>query len=505
MKNSEVIKKICRFAGVNETEEQLFFEAFAKRLFEKFKPGNLLRIDDIGFIHLKNIGYPENRQQLKGIVFSEAKRIAPDSNHFFLSNNADIFHPEDFYFSPSLRKMEIPLGDEIDTELFIPPSGNELLSFIDIKVENLLNEAEVIDNLNESEVYTIKTEIPEIKQFENFEDISNFKPIIEDEKEKVVDPEKFKKIDSISSGFNEEVINKPKEEVSFPKKPIIIVKDEKEEPKIADKKGFTKVKFDRVESLSDQENKKIEEKEKEKIIENKNEKIVEKKEEKPPIPKAEKNKIIESLKEEEIQKYFREKRRLAEERKDIPEVHVKRKSKGRIFIPIVIIAVLAVSIYFYRFYNFTGSGNSDNMKILPASNPVEIERNYDIPVDYPYLANNEENLIFNGIDSAVYHPQSSKIELPAKESNNQDKIPTVREGAYRNLGDYIFTDGKIYFVQVSSWKYQSSAIKHMEHLKKEGYNASVERVISNSGDIYYRVRLGNFNSYSQAEKYVQNN
>ena len=514
MENSEVIKRICRFAGINETEEQLFFEAFTKKLFEKFRAGSLLRIDDIGFIHLKNIRTSEDGHLLKGIVFSETRRVAPDNNYFFLSNNSDFFHPGDFCFSSSLRKMEIPLGDEIDTELFIPPSGNELLSFIDVKVENLLSEAEVVDNImNESEVFTIRKELSEIKEVESLEDISDFKSITGDKKETIVNPEKFQKIDSISSGFNEEVSNKPKDEVPIPKKPIIIVKDEKDEPKVPEEKGFTKVKFNRVESLSDQENKKIEEIEKEKIVEKKEEKIIDskeekivgKKEEKPPIPEAEKNKIIESLKEEEIQKYFREKRRIVEESKNVKETRVKRKSKGRIFIPIIIVAVLAVSIYFYRFYDFGGSSNTADLMKLPASNPVEIERNYDIPVDYPYLANNKENLIFNGIDSAVYLPQIRKIEPAVQGTNNQGKIPTVKEGIYRNLGDYVFTDGKIYFVQVSSWKYESSALKHMEHLKKEGYNASVERVITDGGDIYYRVRIGDFNSFAQAKRYVQSN
>ncbi len=499
MKNSEVIKRICKFAGINETEEQLFFEAFTKKLFEKFRTGNLLKIDDIGFIHLKNIRTSENGHQPKGIVFSETNRVAPNNNYFFLSNNSDIFHPGDFCFSSSLRKMEIPLGDEIDTELFIPPSGNELLSFIDVKVENLLNETEIIDNnLNESEVFTIRTELPEIKEVENLEDISNYKSILEDKKEKIVHPEKFQKIDSISSGLNEDVTHKFKEETtSIPKKPIIIVKDEKDETKVTDEKGFTKVKFNKIDSLSEQEKQKIEKPEEEKVEE--------KKEEKQPIPEEEKNKIIEALKEEEIQKYFREKRKIAKERKNIPETHVKRKLKGKIFIPLIIIVVLAISIYFYRFYNFENSNNSAGMKMLPASNPVEIERNYDIPVDYPYLANNKENLIFDGIDSAVYSPQNNKIESAPKELSSQSEIPTVKEGTYKNLGDYIYTDGKIYFVQVSSWKYESSAFKHAAHLKKGGYNASVERVISNSGNIYYRVRIGDFNSIAEARKYAQNN
>ena len=36
MKSSDVIKRISKFAGINETEEQLFFDAFTKKLFEKF-------------------------------------------------------------------------------------------------------------------------------------------------------------------------------------------------------------------------------------------------------------------------------------------------------------------------------------------------------------------------------------------------------------------------------------------------------------------------------------
>ena len=156
MTNSEIIIKIAKYAGVYETDEQLFFETLTKKLFEEFKAGDKLKIGDIGFLHLKNIRTSENGKQIKGVVFSEKEEASKNDNVFFLSNATEIFHPDDFCFSYSLKKMEIPLDDEVDMGFFVPPSGKEILSYIDDKVENLIDDCEVIrGSSKDKEIFVI--------------------------------------------------------------------------------------------------------------------------------------------------------------------------------------------------------------------------------------------------------------------------------------------------------------------------------------------------------------
>jgi hypothetical protein len=511
MTNSEIIKKICKYAGINEAEDQLFFDSFVKRLLGEFKPGDILKLGTLGFLHLKNIRSSESGVQLKGIVFSERDRASRGDNVFLVSNDTDISHPGDFSFSPSLRKMEIPLGDEGGAGLFIPPSGNELLSFIDSKVENLFNKSEVIKDSVHDEVFVIPVEIHGMKVIEKLDDISSFKSVLEVE-EKKVDPDKFHKIDSITSGFKNGDKDNLLEKKLFRSKPIIVVKEGKDEPKTADEGGYDKVRYNRINSLLNTEKPKIEKKKEEfpaeSGIKSEDEIKPEPEPEKSDIPVKEEiiSQIPETgLKEpDDINKPLR-KEKVVPLKKYSYQKKIKRKSKAKIFIPLAVIIIIGFSVYFLRLYNFKISGSQDKIQLLPASNPVEIARNYDIPVDYPYQPNSKESLLFNGIDSSVYKGIQANETAPVEKTENEDDIPTVNQGAYKDLGHYIYTDGKIYFVQVSSWKYKSSAIDHMKRLIKEGYHASVERVISRGGDIYFRVRLGDFKSLEEAKKYVQNN
>ncbi len=501
MTNSEIIKKICKHAGVNEAEDQLFFDFFAKRLLMEFNPGDTLKLANIGFIHLKNIRSSESGVQLKGIVFSEAKKASRGDNVFLISNDADSPRPSDFSFSPSLRKLGVPLGDEIDTGLFIPPTGDELLSFIDSKVENLFNKSEVIkDNAND-EVFVIPIEIPGMKIIENLEDISNFKSVLETE-EKKVDPDKFQKIDSITSGLKEDALDKFADNKFFKNKPIIIVKEGKDDSKVVDENGYDKIRYSRINSLTtpgkEQEEKKEE---------------IESEPGMQTVPESEKGvaTVEKDIKPENPgtgksvdKKEFEKKEKIIELKKYPVQNEIKKRSKAKFFIPIAVIIIIGFSIYFLRLYNFRISGRSELIKALPSSDPVEIARNYDIPVDYPYQPNNQGSLLFDGIDSSVYKGIKQSEAAVQKTAGDEDDIPTVEQGTYKDLGQYIFTDGKTYFIQVSSWKYKSSAVEHMNRLIKEGYHASVERVISRGGDVYFRVRLGNFKSLDEAKKYVQN-
>ena len=72
--------------------------------------------------------------------------------------------------------------------------------------------------------------------------------------------------------------------------------------------------------------------------------------------------------------------------------------------------------------------------------------------------------------------------------------------AERNTGNMIFTDGNLYCVQVSSFRYRSEAENHVQRLRNLGENAFVvEANLPELDGIWYRVRVGYFNSLSEAK------
>jgi OOP family OmpA-OmpF porin len=72
----------------------------------------------------------------------------------------------------------------------------------------------------------------------------------------------------------------------------------------------------------------------------------------------------------------------------------------------------------------------------------------------------------------------------------------------RNVGNMIFTDGRQYCFQVSSWRSYEKAVREVDRLQARGENAFIVEVNNLHGleGTWYRVRIGYFNSLQEARE-----
>ncbi|MBI1938928.1 MAG: SPOR domain-containing protein [Ignavibacteriales bacterium] len=100
-------------------------------------------------------------------------------------------------------------------------------------------------------------------------------------------------------------------------------------------------------------------------------------------------------------------------------------------------------------------------------------------------------------------PPSTKISTPSKTKPGNDlyKILQTDTRIYKT----IYYDGSGYNVQVSSWLNKQKAENEVKRLRREGLTAFlVEANLPQKGGLWYRVRIGNFNSREEAEQFLIN-
>lgn len=134
------------------------------------------------------------------------------------------------------------------------------------------------------------------------------------------------------------------------------------------------------------------------------------------------------------------------------------------------------------------------------------------PIDLPYKTN---DLPDDARVAQIYNPVSGDyIELV---STRERIVPEIVEEEQveepleydlsneKNVTNTIFTDGRQFCFQVSSWKRKNIAENEVRRLKNKGYNAYfVEARPKNKRGIWYRVRIGYFDSQVEAMQYQRN-
>ncbi len=106
-------------------------------------------------------------------------------------------------------------------------------------------------------------------------------------------------------------------------------------------------------------------------------------------------------------------------------------------------------------------------------------------------------------------PPETKIFIPAPKISvpeTKEAEPKVEEPGYSFENEYliknmIFTDGKLFTAQISSWKTKWKAESEAEELRKKGYNAFVmEFYIEKLNENWFQVRVGYYETLREAQK-----
>jgi predicted esterase YcpF (UPF0227 family) len=174
---------------------------------------------------------------------------------------------------------------------------------------------------------------------------------------------------------------------------------------------------------------------------------------------------------------------------------------------IVFLLFVGIGVFLYYQYIFK-KNNPAPVKSMPVvvKNVKTIERNFEIPVTYPYSKNENKAALFTQpIDSSIIAASqvTSKTFTPVQTSETKTAVNPPEPAKLENLGDYIYRQGNDYIVQIASFNTQTRADAQVSSLKKANYDAYVDIVNRTDGTVYYRVMIRGFKSYDQAKTFLK--
>ena len=161
-------------------------------------------------------------------------------------------------------------------------------------------------------------------------------------------------------------------------------------------------------------------------------------------------------------------------------------------------------------------GYTDNLGSYQSNKRLSLERAWSV-ADY-LISNGIESsrlevsgmgsdfpLVSNSTSSGRALNRRVEIEMIVGETKESKYSTTTYTGEYnasieRNVGNMIFTDGKQYCIQLSSWRSYEVALREVDRLLAKGENAFITEVSNKGGLVgtWYRVRVGFFKFLQEA-------
>jgi cell division septation protein DedD/nucleoid DNA-binding protein len=246
------------------------------------------------------------------------------------------------------------------------------------------------------------------------------------------------------------------------------------------------------------------------------------------------NESVEDEKDEESKSYNMHEEEMEnseiEEDKELKKVREElysyqpKKSRIPFFIVLLGSIVIIGMLYFYitQIKNIS-TKKSEPVAVLKTDKATTIERDFSVPVSYPYpKKETEETLETVKQDSSVSETKTkqapsenlivSKTEsnesvqqknIVEKETQQKEKVTSVNSPVenYERVAPNIFKYKDNYVVQVAAFRSNSIAENEAAKFRNKGYKAFVEKAEIQGMGIWFRVRVGNFPTLREAQEF----
>lgn len=204
----------------------------------------------------------------------------------------------------------------------------------------------------------------------------------------------------------------------------------------------------------------------------------------------------------------------------------KRNLIPFIVFPLLVIG-LSIALYWYlEFYKKNETAPIVNQISLNSNNAKIIQRNFDIPVTYPYLPKIKETTISETVapsnedknldteknevlksDQKIVEDKKVEKQIP-NQTSTETKEPVKRitsSGKSLNVGNNIYKYDDYFVVQVAAFRSISISENEAGKYRNKGYNAFVEAAEIPDRGTWYRVRVGNFSTKEEAQIFANKN
>ena len=210
-----------------------------------------------------------------------------------------------------------------------------------------------------------------------------------------------------------------------------------------------------------------------------------------------------------------------------PKAEYVEPDKKKNLVPFLIFPLLVIGLslllYWYlEFYKKSEVSPKPTQIALKSNNAKIVQRNFDIPVTYPYLPKVKETSISEPVtvkkeDQSLAdnknvvenQPEISDVKKVEKEIPKQKvteyKKPVIPANKSLNVGNNIYKYGNYFVVQVAAFRSSSISENEAGKYRNKGYNAFVEAAEIPGRGTWYRVRVGNFNSKEEAQIFSNKN
>jgi cell division septation protein DedD len=223
-----------------------------------------------------------------------------------------------------------------------------------------------------------------------------------------------------------------------------------------------------------------------------------------------------------------------EQKPEFFEPEKKRNLIPFIVFPLLIIVASIILYWYLEYYKKNETTIKTKHIVLKSNNVNVISRSFDIPVSYPYKPKvnqttiseapvpkiEEQNVIPEKVEEKKpeqIKPEEKKVvekkpeNVDSKQISSQNnKIKEINKnilptGKSLNVGNNIYKYENYFVVQVAAFRSKSISENEAGKYRNKGLNAFVESAEIPDRGIWYRVRVGNFSSKEEAQKFLEKN